>query len=202
MIVVRANLYSGHAEKARRKRPKLWLGMTAAVLLSALFLADLLQSQEISQLRAKQAESERQAGELSRELEAATVRDLELQQRVQTRNAVLNFAAQRRNWAPVLARAFAAIPPTVTLSGLEVEARETQAPRVRFSGKCAGAEPRLEADKCMLQITHALASAGAPMTGRFVMLEDAASELIGADNRPRTAEFIIQFTGEGVARAD
>ena len=59
-----------------------------------------------------------------------------------------------------------------------------------------GAEPRLEADRCMLQITHAFVSAGMPMTGRFLTLEDSPAGLIGAENRPRIAEFVMQFTPE------
>jgi hypothetical protein len=202
MIVVRANLYREHAEHARRERPKVRLRNAAAALIIALFIWDFTQSRAVSGLREQLAASQRLSLQLAADIEKAAAADVELQGGTARRDAILKFASQRRNWAPLLASAFAALPPTVELSTVQVEADDLGKPRVLFTGRSAGAEPRLEADKCMLQIRHALAAAGAPMAGRFIALEDVRSTLIGAGNPHGYADFTMQFTETGGADAN
>lgn len=194
MIVVRANLYGGHAERARRKLPKRRFAAAAAVLFCVLLVSDFSQSRAVSALRGQVAAAQRHATELARDLESARERDLALRGAMRPRDAVLAFAAQRRNWAPVLAEILGAVPPTVELISVHVNAPGSGKPSVELSGKCTGAQPRLEADKCMLQITHAFSAAGTPMTGRFVTLEDSQTGLIGDETRPKFASFLIHFT--------
>jgi hypothetical protein len=196
MIVVRSNLYAGHAERTRKMRPRARVLMVVAVVVLAQLIFDLSQSWAVVSHRRQHAISEELAGELARSIEVATANVRSLEDKAARRDAILNFAAQRRNWAPLLARAFAAVPASVELTSLQLENVSPRKPQVRFAGKCMGAEPRLEADRCMLQITHAFVSAGMPMTGRFLTLEDSSAGLIGADNRPRIAEFVMQFTSE------
>jgi hypothetical protein len=201
MIVVRANLYGGHAERARRKLPKRRLAAAAMVLFGILLVSDLSEVRAVAAVRAQIAAAERHAAELARDLEFARGKDLALHAGMRPRDAVLAFAAQRRNWAPVLAEILAAVPPTVELISLQVEAPGSGKPSVKLAGKCTGAQPRLEADKCMLQVTHAFSAAGTPMRGRFVTLEDSQPGLIGDETRPRFASFLIHFTA-GERRAD
>ena len=202
MIVVRSNLYAGHAERARRMRPKVRAAITAVVLFAALVIFDFSQSRSLASLRRHREASERLAAQVAAHIETATANVRALEGKTARRDVILNFAAQRRNWAPLLAQAFAAVPPTVELVSLEVESAEQSKAKVRLGGKCFGAEPRTEADKCMLQIAHAFSVAGRPMKGRFISLEDAGGGIIGAENGARFAEFVMQFSAEEGDRAN
>src|SRR4051812_46401549 len=109
MIVVRTNLCRFRQEHRRRLRPKLLIGAAAAVVLCAALISDLGEWRALHALRDQVEASQKLQESLIRELDKARQDDANLAIALARRDAALQFGASRRNWAPVLGEAFAAV---------------------------------------------------------------------------------------------
>jgi hypothetical protein len=192
MIVVRANLFSAQEQRARKKRPKLLIALAAAVLLAALLISDYSEWRSLGALRAQAQMSRSLAAQLEKDVEKARLARAEQEAAIRHRDAILGYAAKRQNWAPVMARALAAVPPNAELSRLAIQETTGGAFGLTIGGKTAGAQPRLDADKCMLQLEHAFVTAGLPVTSHFASLEDVPPPA-GDARGYAVANFLIEF---------
>ncbi len=202
MIVVRTNLHVERAQLGRKIRPRLLVAIALGVLALGRFVSDYGESRNVDALRAQLNASrslrESSLGSLQRAREA----DAELSRAGQRRDFVLSVAGRRRNWAPIRAQALSAAPPSAEFTSFHVDAEQPENPSIKITGKCAGVAPRLEADKCMLQISNAFATARIPLFGRIVSLEEVRSPLIGDIRNEAAVDFVLHFTTEAPARAN
>lgn len=202
MIVVRANLYTERAERIRKNRPKLIAAFAVGLVVCARLVSDYGAKDGADALRGQLQAAQRLHASISEDLQKARVADQELTQAAVRRDAVLSIAGQRRNWAPILGRAFAATPASAEFIALHVDAARPENPIIRITGKCSGAAPRLDADKCMFQITHAFMVAGVPLTGRILSLEDLPPAPGGDAPTNRAVEFVLAFAIDLAAYAN
>ncbi len=202
MIVVRTNLHVERAETARKIRPRLLVAVALAILACGRFVSDFAESRNVDALRA-QLNATRHLHESSlNSLRRARDADAELSQATARRDYVLEVAGRRRNWAPILAQALSAAPSSAEFTALQVDAELLDNPTITIAGKCEGVAPRLEADKCMLQISRAFETANVPLFGRINSLEEVHSPLIGDIRNQSVVDFVLQFTTEPPARAN
>ena len=202
MIVVRANLYTERAERIRKNRPKLISALTLGLLVCARLVSDYGEKESADALRRQLQSLQQMHGSVIEDLQRAHVADRELTQATVRRDAVFAIAGQRRNWAPILGRAFAATPASAEFIALHVNAARPEDPIIRITGRCSSAEPRLDADKCMLQMTHAFAVAGVPFSGRILSLEDLPPALVSDVRNQRVVEFVLAFAKDPAAHAN
>ena len=202
MIVVRTNLHVERADATRKVRPRLLVVIVLVALTCARFFSDYAESRNVVALRT-QLNASRNLYESSLvSLKKACEADAELSRAGARRDYVLGVAGRRRNWAPILAHALSAVPPSAEFTSLQVDAEQLDNPTISITGKCAGVAPRLEADKCMLQISHAFETAKIPLFGRIDSLEEVHPALIGDIRNQNAVDFVLQFTTEPPARAN
>ena len=148
---------------------------------------------ELSALRgehaAKMATDAKLDGELARAREKAAKREADAARR----DVVLRYAASRTNLAPMLERLFAATPANVEISGLQIKAPNTDGVVVEVHGRSAGAQPRLECDKCRLLLANAVSEAGFNVTATFSKLEDAPGTIHFEECEYPAADFVIEM---------
>ena len=202
MIVVRTNLHVERVEKRRKVRPRVLMVAAFAVVACGRFLSDYAESRNVDALRTQLNASRSLYEWTLATLQKAREDDAELSRASARRDYVLGFAGHRRNWAPILGQAFAAATASAEFTSLQVDAEQIDSPRISIAGKCAGVAPRLEADKCMLQISHAFETAKVPLFGRIDSLEEVHSPLIGDIRTQSVVDFVFHFTTEPAARAN
>jgi Tfp pilus assembly protein PilN len=192
MIAIRTNLAAQYRQTRGRWRWELLvvplLGCILIMVVAWWWHVDAT----VAELNREFGQARQQEALLAEQLHAVNDRiTLHRAQNTQ-RDAFLDYASRKVNWATALEGIFAAIPATVELHELALTT-EGGAEVLRLSGRSIGPEPRLEADKCMLQVEHAVRAAGPAVRGMFAKLEDTAAGIQVNGTRNAAADFIMEF---------
>jgi len=192
-LVVRTNLYS--TRLGRHKSKRWWWRAAGSILaLLAAGAASWLAADREAFLLGQ--EYNRQVANKTRiEKELCVIRDRVAARTdaARRRDQVLRFANQRWNWAPILSRVLAATPDNVAFTSFRINATTLEEGTLLIAGKSAGAQPRLECDKCRLLLVDALREAGYTALGEFTRLDDSEEVIRSAGGEHLSADFVLQL---------
>lgn len=194
MIAVRTNLCSELLERERAKLPAR-RAVRAGVLVILLALGVWWGLRiHVEHLRSEQVAVTARQAALTRDLAEARKRDADRKEQALRRSTILDFADKRSNWAPLLEKIFAAIPPNVEISSLRIDSASQKNCSIQITGISAGEQPRLESDKCRILIADTLARAGYLVDADFIKLGELDKTIRYADADHPAAEFVIRLT--------
>jgi len=192
-IVVRSNLVSEARSQRRRFATRQIVRVGLLLLSAAAFTFWSMIHGELTKVRQEYAAKQVAEKKLDEDLDLARAKAAQRKTEATRRNAVLGYASSRTNLAPVLETLFAATPANVEISALRISAPDMDGCTVQISGRTAGAQPRLECDKCRLLLADAVAETGFTVTATFSKLEDALGTVHFEEAEYPIADFVIEM---------
>jgi hypothetical protein len=201
-IVVRSNLVSEARSQRRRFATRQIVRVGLILLIAAACTYWSVTHGELTKVRQEYAAKRAADAKLNEDLDAARARAGQRKTEVTRRDAVLGYASSRTNLAPVLETLFAAVPANVEISALRILAPTMDGCTVQITGRTAGAQPRLECDKCRLLLTDSLAETGFTVTATFSKLEDVLGTVHFEEAEYPIADFVIEMKLKPVPHND
>lgn len=206
-FIIRTDLYAAIVHEDRlgrqavRESPAKVIGALALLFVAAGAAHYFYLSHELQVLRPQAEELARQADKTRRDLELSKAQITEIRERVAKRNQLMQFAAKRNNWGPILEAVFASTPAQIELIAIQGSAGGLPQPQVALSvsGRTATRNSRLDCDKFRLLLLEALREAGIENAeAKFTRLEETDPGAKTVGNSFLVTEFTIQLKWSGV----
>jgi hypothetical protein len=201
-MIIRTNLYWEFAEKppVNPWKARAIFGATLILLMAVGYWYFLRLELQTSRQAALAAEVRH--AELRTQREAFQARVEELRMKAEARKPILEYAAGRINFAPLLERVLASAPANVEFTRLQLRTDGQGGFRLLLSGSGAGAQPRLVCDKLRIQLVDALADDYPAALVNFDSLEDAARTIQIEGEKRAVADFTISATWRNAAHGN
>jgi Tfp pilus assembly protein PilN len=190
-LLTSINLYADRLEIQRVKRPRRRIKAAVGLALLALALVWAGLRMHVAQLEQEYTVIAALQTRLKTELGATQEATARRAAKATRRNVLVDKITRRVCGAPLLQEIFAAVPASTEFQSLRAKFDEFGGCELRITGRSAGLQPRLEADKCRLLLITSLNEANYQATGDFEALNESLATVHLGEIEATVADFTL-----------